>query len=209
MGKKINRTGEKGVNNFGSEMVIVDYRKYSDVDVYFPEYNWTGKNVQCTAFKNGEIKCPYEKRVYGVGYVGEGKYKTRENGKKTKCYNTWHSMIQRCYSEKYHEKRPTYIDCKVCEEWHDFQNFGEWFDNNYYEVEGETMALDKDILFKHNKTYSAETCIFVPQTINSLFVKNNKNRGESIIGTSLCKNGKYVAQCYMINPKTEISKLKI
>ena len=33
--KVINRTGEEGVNNFGSKMVIVKYRKYSDIDVYF------------------------------------------------------------------------------------------------------------------------------------------------------------------------------
>ena len=37
MGRKtINRTGEKGVNNFGSEMVIVEYRSANNIDVYFP-----------------------------------------------------------------------------------------------------------------------------------------------------------------------------
>ena len=64
------------------------------------------------------------------------------------------------------------------------------------------MHLDKDILVKHNKIYSPETCIFVPQTINSLFAKNNKNRGESVIGSSLTKNDKYQVNCWLINPKT-------
>ena len=67
------------------------------------------------------------------------------------------------------------------------------------------MELDKDILVKGNKIYSPETCVFVPQTINVLFTKNDKNRGESIIGTSL-QNGKYVAQCHLINPETGESK---
>ena len=57
MGKKIDRTGEKGVNNFGSEMVIVEYRKAIDIDVYFPEYNWTFKHGRYNAFKRGNIKC--------------------------------------------------------------------------------------------------------------------------------------------------------
>ena len=42
MGRKsIDRTGEIGHNNFGSKMVIMEHRKYSDIDVYFPEYSWT------------------------------------------------------------------------------------------------------------------------------------------------------------------------
>ena len=36
MKKKINKTGQKGYNNFGSEMIIKEHRKYSDIDVYFP-----------------------------------------------------------------------------------------------------------------------------------------------------------------------------
>ena len=56
MGRKtIDRTGEKGVNNFGSEMVIVEYRKWDDVDIYFPEYDWLLKHVRYAHFNDGEI----------------------------------------------------------------------------------------------------------------------------------------------------------
>ena len=41
MGSKIDRVGEENVNNFGSKMIIVEYRMNRDIDVYFPEYNWT------------------------------------------------------------------------------------------------------------------------------------------------------------------------
>ena len=202
---KINRTGETRINNFGSEMVIVEYRMNRDVDVYFPQYNWTFKGTTYDNFKKGLIKCPYERRYYEVGYLGEGEYKVSENGKHTKCYKTWHSMLQRCYDKKYHEKQPTYIDCKVCEEWHNFQNFARWFYNNYYEIYGERMNLDKDILCKGNKVYSRDTCIFVPQRINNLFVKCDKTRGKNPIGVSL-HHGKYVARCHLINPETGKSK---
>ena len=76
--KKIDRIGEERLNNFGSKMVVKEYRKYSDIDVYFPEYDWVFKHARYGNFKNGSIKCPYEPRVYRVGYLGEGKYKMFE-----------------------------------------------------------------------------------------------------------------------------------
>lgn len=207
MGKKsIDRTGEKGINNFGSEMVIVEYRKYSDIDVYFPEYNYTVKNITYQNFKKGNIKCPYEKRTYGIGYLGEGKYKSKINGKNTKCYKVWKSMLQRCYDSKYHEKSPTYKNCEVHNEWLNYQNFAKWYYDNYYEIEGEIMCLDKDILIKGNKIYSPDNCIFVPITINNLFTKSDKARGNNPIGVSDWKNGKYQVNCHLINPETGESK---
>ena len=203
---KTDRIGERNYNTFGSEMIIIEYRNAIDIDIYFPEYDWATKNVTYQNFKKGRVLCAYEPRVYGVGYIGKGEYKVSENGKNTRAYKTWHSMLQRCYDEKLHEKRPTYIGCTVCDEWHNFQNFAKWYEENYYEIEGERMELDKDILDKHNKIYSPDTCIFVPQTINKLFIKCDKLRGELVIGTSLCENGKYQVLCRMINPKTGKSK---
>ena len=205
---KIDKTGEKNINTFGSEMIIVKYRTNKDIDVYFPKYNWTFKGTTYSNVKKGEIKCPYEPRVYGVGYVGEGEYKCRENGKDTKVYRTWYDMLRRCYDEKNLKRNPTYVNCKVSESFHNFQNFAKWYYDNYYQIEGERMELDKDILVKHNKIYSPETCVFVPETINLLFTKRQNDRGESVIGTSLYKNGKYVVHCSLINPETGKSKSK-
>ena len=205
---QINRTGEKNINNFGSEMIIVEYRKAIDIDVYFPQYDFIVKNKGYKEFKNGKIKCPYDRSVYGVGYFGEGKYKATENGKSTRVYNTWHNMMVRCYDSKYHKKKPTYIGCEISEEFYNFQNFGSWDEDNYYKIEGETMCLDKDILLKGNKIYSPNTCVYVPQTINSLFTKCDNTRGKSAIGTTPRKNGKYMAYCHLLNPETGKSKGK-
>lgn len=105
------------------------------------------------------------------------------------------------------KKHPTYTDCEVCDEWLNFQNFAKWYDENFYEVDGERMHLDKDILVKGNKIYSPETCIFVPQKINVLFTKCDKSRGESVIGTTT-RNGRYRVHCCLFNPKTGKSKYK-
>lgn len=205
MAKKIDRIGETGTNNFGSEMIIVGYRNANDIDIYFTEYDWVAKHRQYNDFKRGQIKCPYESSIYGIGYLGEGEYKAKENGKKTRVYNTWHDMLRRCYDENNRYQNPTYIDCTASKEFYNFQNFGEWDKDNYYEIEGERIHLDKDILVKHNKIYSEETCIYVPQTINNLFVKSDNKRGESPIGTSPL-NGKYIAYCGLFNPETGKSK---
>ena len=94
---KIDRTREENVNNFGSKMIISRYNNRFDIDVYFPEYDWTINHVTYNNFKKGTIKCPYERRTYGVGYLGEGKYNPNENSKQTKSYTTWKNMLKRCY----------------------------------------------------------------------------------------------------------------
>ena len=195
MSKIVNRIGEEKVNSFGSKMIIKKYRKAIDLDVYFPEYDWTFEHATYQTFKNGTIKCPYERKIYGVGYLGEGKYKAKENGKTTNEYKIYYSMLMRCYDSKYQEKYPTYKGCKVEDYLLNFQHMGEWIDENYYEVLGETMCLDKDVLCKGNKIYSRDTCIFVPQRINSLFTKRDNSRGNSPIGTTPNSSGNYQARC--------------
>ena len=81
MKKKIDKIGETNINNFGSKMIIKEYRGCMDMDVYFPEYNWTFKHATYQSFKKGNIRCPYERRYFGVGYLGEDKYTVSENGK--------------------------------------------------------------------------------------------------------------------------------
>jgi hypothetical protein len=108
-------------------------------------------------------------------------------------------MITRCYNQNQRYINPTYEDCTVCDEWHNFQNFAQWYKDNYYTIENERMELDKDILIKNNKIYSPETCIFVPKFINILFVKGNKTRGQLPIGTSYgYKNNYIIASCGIV-----------
>ena len=192
----MNKVGMTINNKVGSTMRCIKYRGCNDIDVYFPEYNWTAEHVQYSKFKQGSIKCPYEPRVCGVGYLGEGIYEPSENGIQTNAYKTWYRMFRRCYDTKYHEKEPSYIDCEVCEEWHNFQNFAEWYEQNYYEIPGEQMALDKDILVKGNKIYSPQTCIFVSKNINTIFTKRESKRGLYPIGVCYNKRvGKYESLC--------------
>lgn len=206
MRKKIDRTGEENYNNFGSLMIIKEHRAYDDMDIYFPDYDWIFEHAMYYNFTEGNIKCPYEPRLYNIGYIGEGKYKTKEKNKHTSAYITWSNMLQRCYNQKYINKNPAYMGCSVCEEWHNFQNFAKWYEENYYEVPDETMCLDKDILIKSNKIYSPDTCCFVPNRINVLFTNNKNYRGDLPIGVNSYGKNKFSYKLNKMNSNISINK---
>lgn len=139
---------------------------------------------------------PYDKMTCGVGYFGKGVFDSKNKIGRYTIYQKWVSMIKRCYDKKYINKHHTYIDCIVCDEWLNYQNFAKWVIDNYYEVDNEEMNVDKDILHKGNKIYSPENCIFVPHRINVLFIKSDRKRGNYPIGVDFNKaRGKYRARC--------------
>lgn len=193
MPKVKDRTGEINYNFYGTKMTIINYINKNDITVEF-ENGYIVKS-RYSEFKNGTIKNPYDKRVFGVGYHGEGDYKVSINQKHTIQYNYWYDMLKRCYDDNYKQKHPTYKNKAVCKEWLNFQVFAKWFDENYYTINGnERMELDKDILVRDNIEYNPETCIFVPKIINTILVKKDANRGQYPIGVTK-KGNKFHARC--------------
>lgn len=188
MSKFIDRTGERYLNNQGCWLTIIVCRGAEDCDVQF-EDGVVVKNRRYGDIKRGKIKNLYYPTVYGIGYTGVGAHKSSFEGKDTKMYYTWNSMLQRSYSEEYYIKLPSYKGCSVDKNWHSFQNFGHWYEKNYKEG----WHLDKDILVKGNKIYSPETCCIVPAEINTLFVKHNKNNRKYPVGVTRRYN-KFIAQ---------------
>lgn len=157
--------GEKVLTREGCFAELINYIDCTHCTIRFDSGN-IKEGVSYKCFKNGSVKNPYHPSVCGVGFIGEGDIKVKENGKHTKQYSLWSHMLLRCYGNRVYK---SYKDVTVCEEWHNFQNFGDWVNKNY---NTETMLgweLDKDILVKGNKVYSPETCCFVPLEINKIF----------------------------------------
>ena len=186
--RKTNRVNEIKYNKYGEKMTLIAYENAHDVIIEFE--SGYRINTQYINFELGHLKSPYAKTVFGIGFLGEGEYDPIIN---KDIYDCWTSMFKRCYGKNKYGK----YDKSVCEDWCNFQNFAEWFENNYYEVDGERTELDKDILVKGNNVYSPETCLFVPRRINSLFVGINDLR-ELPKGVSI-KNDKYVSKVQMNN----------
>lgn len=129
--------------------------------------------------KNNKWENLFEKektKVCGVGYNSEGKYKKCINNLKTESFLRWHSMLSRCYDGK----QSAYLNCFVNKDWHDFQNFAEWFESNF--IRG--WDLDKDLL-GNGFEYSSENCCFLPREFNSLLSSESngvKHTGYSLVG---------------------------
>lgn len=111
----------------------------------------------------------------------------------TRAFKLWCGLTQRCKGEATQRNSPSYVGCKNIFE--DFQHFAEWCQDQIgytnHDDGGRPWQLDKDILVKGNKTYSAETCCFVPKALNTLLEKRANDRGEYPIGVYL--DGKYFA----------------
>ena len=141
--------------------------------------------------KKGEPQYGKRKLVCGVG-VFDADYSNLKDKRTKKAYRDWNNMLQRCYGISNFPSKPAYKECVVCEEWHSFLKFREWFDENY--IEG--YFLDKDICYVGNKVYSPQTCCYVPPFINTLLLSGRSSRGEYPIGVTKRHNGKYVAQMH-------------
>jgi len=193
--------GQKNYNNQNCLMTIINIINRKNIDVKFDD-GTVITNKYYKSFLTGEIKNPNHPSVYGVGFIGIG-----EHNHISKCgmqiiYQFWIRMLERCYNQNYKNKTPTYNECTVCKEWHNFQTFAKWVDKNYYAIKNTKMQLDKDILIKGNKIYSPETCCFVPQEINNLFLKRKNDRGSCVIGVWLEKStGKYISSVSIRNNK--------
>lgn len=204
--KRIDRVGETGVNKQGLQMEIIGYKDRRHVDVLFSD-GCIRKGIQYDCFLSGAARSLLYPEFLGVGFFGEGKYKARVNGAKTRAYINWSSMLTRCYSEKY-IKRRNYERCSVCSDWLNFQTFAKWHELNYYSVANDTVELDKDIIKKGNDVYSPETCIYVPHKLNTIICNRHNNRGEYPVG--ICKQkDKYIVSCNIAGNQTYIGSYEI
>ena len=171
---------------------IVKYNNTANVEIQFLKTGYE-TTVRLTNIRNGNVKDPYVPSVCSVGILGT-KYLSAVNGRNTKEYNLWQSMLRRCYSDTCKKKQPTYEGCKVSENFKHYEYFYEWC-NKQIGFNNKDWHLDKDLLVKGNKVYSEDTCVFIPKDINSVLTKSTASRGEHLIGVSWSNTNKaFIAQ---------------
>ena len=170
---------------------ILKYNDSANVEIQFLN---TGYEMvaRLNHIRSGEVKDPYLPSVFGIGVLGT-KYPSTINGVQIKEYKLWKNMLERCYSDSYKKKHPTYEHCKVSDNFKSFEYFYEWC-NKQIGFGADGWQLDKDLLtkgdIKGNKVYSEDSCVFIPSEINLLLVKREASRGKHLIGVSWSKTNK-------------------
>lgn len=173
---------------------IVEIRNMKDIDIVFVD---TGYKFTTTAavIRKGQLRDKLKPTICGVGFIGDGKHISRHRSNYAPAYTTWINMIKRCYDPYTINKSPCYSDCFVCDEWHNYQNFAEWYCTNHPK-DGKEYHIEKDIKNIGNKTYSPDSCMFVTRDVNGFVLDSCASRGNYLIGASwLERLGKFQANC--------------
>lgn len=164
----------------------LDKKGYEHYNYYLCEFDdGTIIETEYRTFRNGKIRNPNQPSVYEIGYIGEGKWESGNSKHKTREYEIWKKMLQRCYDKSYHERQPTYSNVIVDTRWHNYQQFCEDIQEliEYKDwKQGQRLELDKDILCEklniYPKIYSKDTCMFISKTENILEMCNRKKEKE-------------------------------
>lgn len=68
-------------------MKIIEYRMRDDIDIEFlDDFHYVKKHNTYSNFKSGSVKNPYDRTLFGVGYLGDGEYMARKNHKMEDSY---------------------------------------------------------------------------------------------------------------------------
>ncbi len=152
---------------------IVQVLKYFNSKKVIAKFLNTGHQVVCDAksIRSGCVRDPYNPRTAGIGFIGEGLYDSLSaNGKP---YRSWNCMINNCYGNHESTKKQGHHNgYTVVPEWHNFQNFAKWYEENYPNDGGKYTLCRK---INKNKVYSPDTYFFATYSC-AMTVKLSKGR---------------------------------
>ena len=138
----------------------------------------------------------WKRTFFDTGYLGCSD--TLAN-KDNYIYSKWANMMQRCYDEETHKRKPYYASCTAEIEWHNFSNYREWHKENA--MGNMKVDLDKDILIRGNTVYGSDTCTLVSHFTNTVF---ETTRG---IDTNIAYNnttGKYDVTMSILGKRKDV-----
>lgn len=179
------KKGDEFTNKHGAIYKIIEHRDCYNVEIEFQDEHKHRLVAQASQLRLGTVGNPYTPTVFGMGYLGVGKYKSQNNHVVPTYSRRWRNMLARCYVAKVQEKYPSYVGCTVSDEWLNFQNYAEWFSSQKYNDIG--YEVDKDLLVTGNKIYSKDTCLLIPKEINTLILGSNSRNNNLPTGVNFDK----------------------
>lgn len=209
MGGKRFEKGERYTSNYGTVVELI-YR----IDAFRWMCRVVDSNVECainqTQLRTGTgFITPVCKTVYGIGYFGKGSYICRHpNGEISDVYCVWANLLKRCYTDyKGNYGKENYKNATVCEEWHNYQTFAKWYEDNTARFKEHNIVpyLDKDLKIEGNMTYSPDTCILLPNILNCTV----RGRVTTTIYQGVTKkNGKYIVSVMFKGKQNRVGKFE-
>ena len=104
-------------------------------------------------------------RVCNVGFIDCNKVSEFREIKKSVAFKVWHGILLRI-------GKGNYENVQLSPEWHYFSFFKKFHDANYHDG----VVIDKDLRSgRYGKMYSAFTCSYIPQSLNTIIRERSKN----------------------------------
>lgn len=176
------------------ELRILRYDNARAVTVEFLNTG-TVRTTRSELIRKGIVEDALHPSVFGVGFLGHGPYGSRTHRKE---YQTWKGVLERSYCLKLKTSRPSYVGVTCSPQWYNFQEFAEWCQwQKGFKVSG--WELDKDLVSMQVgiRQYGPETCVFIPQEMNTFLVKFSAKPTELPLGVTRDKMGKDKFRAYL------------
>lgn len=147
-----------------------------------------------------DLNRPVYKTSWADGYNSKGERK-RTTVWICPYYKKWQAILERGVCQDYKNRRTSYKDVTVCEEWKYLSNFIKWVDSQPNR-DWQNCEPDKDLFCRGSRIYSPLTCVFVSPELNKFLVSSGERVGGLMRGVTLSGNGKrFVA--YISDPFTK------
>jgi len=187
---KKHRVGEKFIHPIYGEYKIIDYQGAKKVTVEFES-----GYINTTSYYNVKSGKGFRDRFKMTkAFIGDISTLNMSKSDIKKAYRLWCGVLARSSNVENNKVLPCYEDVVCGADFLKFVNFANWCDKQVgFRRKG--YELDKDILKKGNRTYTADFCCFVPKYINTLTISTKANRGELPLGVSEQDGGYTVKVC--------------
>jgi hypothetical protein len=193
------KLGDTFTMKSGRSCEVVEYISANKIKVLFQDCHFVW--LRYGTLREGSYRHPLDRTVCRVGYIGLGEY-SRKNS--PIAYSKWRGALERVYDRKFHEKKSgsRYKGTLMHKDWHNFQNFANWFYSQEYTNGWE---LDKDLRSKDVAIYSADTCLLIPCSINMAILEN---RGYTRVYGNNRKNKPFQINISINNTKVGVGYAK-
>lgn len=178
------KIGEKYETKKYGIVEVIGYEGANKVKIKFIDTSFE-RYASASKIRSGDVKDVTKPSIFGVGFIGDGRFSYNNE-----AYKRWYQMLRRCYCPYFLNRNKSYRDVVVCDSWHNFQNFAEWFNK----TDHIGMELDKDLGSKGGKIYSPDTCMMLSIEDNRSISNNGdirvftiENDGMTVTGRNLHK----------------------